>query len=182
MVNKVLRSIAGNCLRNERFTARTENLGAISPQLPKPPSQMLKRGVFGDEDRRDQTYVKSLTPQVKLRSTLHPFGPTSSACFLRNTRGKSGPKACGKAAYSLHRGGHRLICRLRRRGASPRCAFRVDGSHQVASPGLFDQSWVDRLVGNVPPGSGEQGEVPSVLVALGGYGTLSRQTMFGGSR
>jgi hypothetical protein len=57
-----------------------------------------------------------------------------SACFLRNSPLKSAPRVCGKGASSLRGGAHPLISGLRRRGASPGRAFRVDGSHQVQSP------------------------------------------------
>jgi hypothetical protein len=47
-------------------------------------------------------------------------------------------------------------------------------------PRVVLSGWTFHAV-SVFPGSGEQGEVPSVPIALGGYGTLSRETMFGGS-
>jgi hypothetical protein len=55
----------------------------------------------------------------------------------------------------------------RRRGASPCCAVRAATALQGAK---------------VSRASGEQGEVPTGAVALGGYGTLSKETFFGGSR
>src|SRR6516162_6756625 len=53
-------------------------------------------------------------------------------------------------------------------GGIPCRVFRSDGSHAA--------SWADRIVRKGSPRSGEQGEVPTVPVALGGYGTLSRRT------
>src|SRR5450756_2992265 len=43
---------------------------------------------------------------------------------------------CGNGASSLRLRLHSIMSVVRRRGASPCRAFRVDGSHRVASPGL----------------------------------------------
>lgn len=68
----------------------------------------------------------------------------------------------------------------RQRGASPGRTIRLAGCTEWPAQ-VWQRVWVDRLVTRGPV-SGEQGEVPSVPVALGGYRTLSRETMFGGSR
>ena len=67
-------------------------------------------------------------------------------------------------------------------GGIPMSRYPVGRIALGSDPSLGIQSWVAHWVVNVFPASGEQGEVPSVPVALGGYGTLSRETMFGGSR
>ena len=53
-------------------------------------------------------------------------------------------------------------------GASPCRAFRVDGSHRVASPSLAIKVGSTAGYDKFFRASGEQGEVPSVPVALGG--------------
>src|SRR6185437_11414066 len=53
-----------------------------------------------------------------------------NTCFLRNTRSKSASRPCGKGASSLRLRSVDLMSAMRRRGASPCCAVRVNASHR----------------------------------------------------
>src|SRR5690242_14066792 len=99
-------------------------------------------------------------------------GALLPACFLRNSRLKSVPSACGKGASSLRPKVRSVILPLRRRGASPWSCFPDVGSRRVRTQVTeFVLRWVGRVVREGPE-AGSKGKFQSVPVALDGYGTL----------
>ena len=86
-------------------------------------------------------------------------GPVPNACFLRNTRLKTAPIACGKGASSLHQRAQSLMSEMRRRG-HPRVV----------------------LFGKKSRIAGRQGEVPSVLSHWADTEPSHDKQCFGGSR